>query len=144
GDGAATEGAFLVADAERGVVQEDVPLALELGDARVDGEAVLPGAGQLAAVRPWTLDGRGGGVGDARVGVVTTVQRCVGQVVGAAALVQPGTFLEVRRGDVGDLSVQLDHVGLEPGDVAVAVAPGDPGAAVVVGEHRWVDVLPAV
>src|SRR5690606_39945045 len=47
-------------------------------------------------------------------------------------------------GDLGDLSVQLDHVGLEPGDVAVAVAPGDPGAAVVVGEHRWVDVLPAV
>src|SRR5690606_23292534 len=100
--------------------------------------------GQFAAVRPRAEDGRRGGVGDALVGVVAAVQRGVGQVVGVAALVQPGTFLEVRRGDLAYLPVDLDHVGLEPGDVAVAVAPGDPGAAVVVGEHRRVDVLPAV
>src|SRR5690606_1180407 len=138
------EAAFLVAEGERGIVQEDVPVALEPGDARVDGEAVPARAGEFAAIRPRTLDRGRGGVGDAFVGMRVAVERGVGQVVQVAALVQPGPFLEVGWGDLGDRAVDLDHVRLEPRDVGLAVAPGQPGAAVVVGEDGRVDVLPAV
>src|SRR5690606_39912675 len=107
----------------------------------MDGEAVLPRSGQFAAVGPRALDRGSGGVGDALVGVVAAIQRGIGQVVDVAALVQPGTFLEVRRGDLGDLPVDLDHVRLEPGDVALAVAPGDPGRTVVVRSEEHTSEL---
>ena len=50
----------------------------------------------------------------------------------------------MRWGYFGNRSVDLDHVGFELGDVTLAIAPGDPGRAVIVGKHGRVDVFPTV
>src|SRR5690606_470276 len=129
---------------QRGIVQEQVPLSLVLDDAGMDREAVLARSGELAPVCPRPLDRGCRGVGDFLVAMRRAVERSVGQVVEIAALVQPRPFLEMWRGDLGDRPVDLDHVRLEPGGVAMAVAPGGPGGAVGIGAHRWSDGFPGV
>ena len=68
----------------------------------------------------------------------------VGQIVLVAAAVYPR-----RLGEVGQLhtmyrAVQLNHIGLEAGVVAVFVAPEEICLTVVVDKHGWVDAYPRV
>ena len=57
-------------------------------------------------------------------------ERGIGEVVEPAALVEPGPLGVVGHEDPLDGTVQLGHVGLEPGQVEVRVAPGEPGRVV--------------
>ncbi len=72
------------------------------------------------------------------------VERGIGQVIELAPLVQPGALLEMWRRDLGNRAVDLDHIGLQLSDIALPIAPGDPGGAVVIGQHGRVDILPAM
>src|SRR5690606_32461321 len=56
GDGPSADRPVELADRQRGVVQEQVPVALELHDPGMDREAVLARPGELASVGPRSLD----------------------------------------------------------------------------------------
>jgi hypothetical protein len=102
----------LITDRKGRIVQEDVPVVLELDDAGVDREAVFARAGELATIGPRPCDRGRGRVGNVLVPLGRTIERGVCQIVESAVLVQPRPFLEMRRGDLDDGTIDLRHVRL--------------------------------
>ena len=62
------------------------------------------------------------------------VERRIGQIIKLAPLVQPRPLFEMRRGDFLYGAVDGGHVGVQPRDIRLPVAPCDPGRAVVIGQ----------
>ena len=123
---------------------EEIPLAVELRDAGVVRAGVLVAVAEDALRLEMAVDAVGHGVGDA----LGHEPGGVGEVVFAVVLVDPGAFGEavLLPVDVEALhrAVELDHVFLELGVVAVAVAPDEVRLAVVVDHDGRVDARPGV
>ena len=133
---------FAVRERERAVEVEEIPVALELGDAGVDAVGVLCVAAHDSARRPRAFHAGRGGVGRHFVEPVQNVGD-VDHVVDAVALEEPRTLGVVRQAHHFDLAVKLDHVRLQLRDVKHGVPPREPRRAVVVDEDRRVHVVPA-
>ena len=123
---------------------EEIPLAVELRDAGVVRAGVFVAVAEDAFCLEVALDAVGHGVGDA----LGHEPGGVSEVVLAVVLVDPRAFREtvLLPVDVEALhrAVELDHVFLELGVVAVAVAPDEVRLAVVVDHHGRVDARPGV
>ena len=139
-DGAAEALALLSVAVKLAVVVEEVGVSLVVDHAGVNGEAVLGGAGDLAAERPGAARIFGGGVVDAFA--AASAGTGVDVVVEAVALIEPRTFDVTLELQVGDLAVDLGHVVFQLRDVGI-LSPREPGGAVIVDEHGRVDVVPA-
>ncbi len=126
---------------ERAVVVEEYPLSAKLCNGGVYGVAVAGGFGEESFVFKRSVGLVGHGVGE-----FFGETGGVGEVVLAAALVNPGGFFVLAAGYVNALYFALgfNHVFLELHAVAEAVAPVEPSLAVVVDEDGGVYAHPGV
>src|SRR5690606_2922393 len=136
--------ALLVTHRQRAYMIEQVPVAFELGDARVDRETVRGRTRDLTPPRPRTFDARCRRVRDALVWTELSIHRGVGEVVEIAALEDPRSFDKVGKVYGPDRTVEAHHVVGEFRHVAVRIAPDQPARAVGLGPHGRIDVVPVV
>ena len=121
------------------IVIDKIPVALECHDTGMVRPAITRQLIEDALVLPGTVDLATHCIGD--------FFRCtagIAEVIPALAVVDKGGFFKPGQVQRLDSAVQFDHVGFQFGEIALPVAPEQPGLSVVVKKDGGIDIVPTV